>query len=670
MKHFASFLILALVAIGAQAQEFKDPNLRAYSCGGRISCGSIQVTERDTRTAPAITQPKADAPTIGACGTPLPDGQDYQARLTGTTCSPSNEKSHQRLPMPVDQDKKDKAMQVLSSVNDSVTKRTRAQELLYTPIKWSDEFQISMSESWQYSVLTGDFNGPSESYDTTCSMDRTETYDVAVPIYETYCAQREIIEDDPPPRKEPTYNPPVTRPDSRSESRQTPTPMTRPDNQPSRPAPRPQEQRPAPPSQPRPKPPEPSPDRLKGTSSSEIKSQSQDNYNKKRRPNGIDGASYKHDLFRQLRSIASREGRCIREAQRDTGRTRLEPRSRTLPSISGLCTARRGTWRTYFVSRQSQRSCAPQTVKVNVDYKLDPNWNPKNSAYLDILPNKYDLLPGESEIIKVKGNVAQNAVAPVLSVENGWNKYFTKIIPERLSCDINKKEFTIEVHTESRIKRRAPNPFQLPEGTEALVGLDDKGRPNALKLVDSVRGIRLDASMNSRQFGQPAAEEKSEPKNIGQSEAGGSEAFWVGTQFRMSLYSYDWQGRKVHVTLPNAFTTNKTDVFRNEMEISLGGFGGMDRLYRPAGPLQFIFGGLYKYLGVELSPNTDYTLEVQAAQREFPFYESTCQNGRTTCGDQEAAEAKFSEPITIKFKTGKTERSLMKWLLDHQFVIW
>ena len=128
-------------------------------------------------------------------------------------------------------------------------------------------------------------------------------------------------------------------------------------------------------------------------------------------------------------------------------------------------------------------------------------------------------------------------------------------------------------------------------------------------------------------------------------------------------------GRRFPVTLPNKFSTDRTDVFDNEMLISLGGRGGMDRLYRPSGPMQFIFGGLYHYLGVELSPNTDYELEVKAAQREFPFYESTCSSGEVACGDENSKEELFSEAIVVKFKTEDTKRSWLKWLKDKQFVI-
>lgn len=633
MKKVLLLAFLTLSSLSARAQKFVDASLESRLCGGKVRCGQIRVTEPDRRPIPRIEQPRAAEDTLGACGTALPKGQDYHPRLAGTACGQAA-RSLDRFPMPVDQDKKDKADQILASSNDDLSKRTRAQELLLNPLRWTETLTIPMSETWEYTVIEGSFTGPAESYETVCEMPRTEHWTEKEDIKEHKCTKWETVQE-PPPSTGGGYGGGGYQP-SRPTAPSGPSP-SRPSNS----------------------------DRLKGTSSGEIEDRSRSNYEKLRQKR--DGA------FLKLPSHPSREIAqnqvCVRREWVKVGE-RDVPRSRSIDPIRGACIAQRGTWRTYPVRRTGSRACAPQTVKLNIEFVQDRNWNPSNRDYLDILPNKYDLLPGESEKLIVHANHAQGSrIRPALQIENAWNRYDLEVKPSEISCQLGAKEFEIGIHTVGRLKRRAPNPFKLPDNQEPLIGLDEKGRPKALMLIDMARGLRLDSSMHSRQFTQTPEADATGDSKIGTSEAGGSKAFWVGTQFRMVLYKVDSWGRQFPVTLPNSFNTNATDVFDNEMQISLGGEGGMDRLYRPSGPLQFIFGTLYHHFGVELSPHTNYILEVKAAQREFPFYESTCRSGEVACGDESARESLFSEAIRIPFKTEQTKRSWIKWLKDLQIVI-
>lgn len=620
MKNFGFSFLLVFTASWAQAQSFVDTGLEARSCGGRISCGPIQVTEQDRRVRPAIEQPRANAPTMGLCGSMLPSGLDYQARTGETVCGGA-QVSRTRLPIPVDQDKKDRADQILASANDDLSKRTRAQELLRTPLEWKQNFDIAMNETWSYTAIEGDFGGPAETYATTCARSRTEEYFITEDIMKDECAEWRT-EEAPAPR--PTYSAPTSSGTSSGGS--------------SSGAPRRDDS-----------------DRMRGTSRPEIQQRSRDNYDRiKQRRNS---SSY---VLVPERTIAQSRT-CVRYRRVKVGERQVS-RTRSLAPLVGACTALRGTWRTYPVVKTGSRACAPQRVSVNVSFAKDPSWTPSNPQYLDILPNKFDLLPGESETMNLRVNDGPSrTLTASLNLQNAWNRYEVQVSPQHQACSMEPKQINVSVHTLERIKRRAPNPFALPEGREPLVGLDDKGRPRALTLIDQARSLRLDASQNSRRF--------SNIESLGTSEAGGSQAYWVGTQFRMTLYRVDNWGRKFAVTLPNSFTTNATDVFDNEMQMSLGGQGGMDRLYRPAGPLQFLFGSLYSHFGVELSPNTNYVLEVKAAQREFPFYESTCRSGDVTCGSEGARDEMFSESIEIPFKTKETNRSWLKWLKDLQIVI-
>lgn len=641
-----STMIVSLISVTATAQTFIDSSLTRSCKESTIDCGSIVVTEPDRRPRPAIEQPEVKSRVMGVCGKFLPVGQDYQVQHTGTSCGGAPAVPRARLPMPVEQDRKDKAEQLLNSSMDDLKKRTKAQEVLKQEIAWTDTFNVPMSESWNYVQIQGDFNGPAENYQTTCEMTRRESYQVPVKVYKDECAQWETIQE---PRENSTYSPSVPSYRDRGNGGSTYTPR-----------------REEPRNQPRQEPPR---DKLNGTSSGEIRQRSRDNYERLRQQRGNNGARVE-EMILKSRGIAQNR-RCVRY-EKVYVRTDYRTEWRNLPKITGPCTARRGTWRTYPVVLRGSQACDVQKVKVNVKFTHDPQWNPSHPKYLDLLPNKFDLLPGEKETITVGlGGSASSSITAGARVDNGWNEYAVRVSPHSMACELGEKNFQIEIDTLGRIKRKAPNPFALPEDQKAIIGIDDKGRPKSLKLIDQARGLRLDQSMNSRRFeGAPTTDaEVNNGETIGQSEAGGTEAFWVSTQFRMTLFKIDGLGRRFPVTLPNKFSTDRTDVFDNEMLISLGGRGGMDRLYRPSGPLQFIFGGLYQYLGVELSPETDYELEVKAAQREFPFYESTCTNGEVACGNENSKEELFSEAIVIKFKTEQTRRSWLKWLKDKQFVI-
>ena len=63
-------------------------------------------------------------------------------------------------------------------------------------------------------------------------------------------------------------------------------------------------------------------------------------------------------------------------------------------------------------------------MKYTVDYAKDPQWDPSYAGdgmegreYMDILPNKFDLLPGESESVLVYANTGrQRSMTPAIAI--------------------------------------------------------------------------------------------------------------------------------------------------------------------------------------------------------------------------------------------------------------
>lgn len=604
-----SFSMVCLSGSLAAAKNgvFVDSSKMRICSKGNISCGSVEVTEPDRRIAPEIKQPQIESAVMGSCGSDLPLNASYRARILGLSCETGDSKVYSRGPIQYAMEKKDEARQVMDSTLDDVTKRTEAQNLLRTELKYENQFQIPVVEKWEYISIEGDFNGPLENYETTCKMEVIEHYEETEDVYDNVC--------DPETNSgggSYGYSGSGYSGGSGSSSSSGSSSRSR------------------------------DSDRQRGSSSGEIKEKSKSNYQK-----------------RNNSMVAPVATRWIASCRRVKVGTRKVPRTRQLSDVVGRCISQRGTWRTFEVVKSRSRSCGQIPVQVSAQFEHDQRWNPTHPDYLDILPNKFDLLPGESEAVNIKVEGSGKTIRANVLIDNAWNDYSVQLDSSSVArCELGPKQLSVNIQTNNRIKRKAPNPFKLPgESSEDAINmsvLDSKGRPQRLVLIDQAREFRLEQSLNSRRFSE---EEK------------GKKAFWVGVQFRMRLYKVTGKNSMIAVTMPNQFSTNQADIFGDELSISLGGEGGMDRLYRPGGPIEGIFGGLYKHLGVELSPNTEYKLEVRSAQREFPFYESTCETGDISCLDESAKAVLFSDPIWISFKTGKTERSFLKTLKDLQISI-
>ena len=152
----------------------------------------------------------------------------------------------------------------------------------------------------------------------------------------------------------------------------------------------------------------------------------------------------------------------------------------------------------------------------------------------------------------------------------------------------------------------------------------------------------------------------------GSSASGG---YWQESRFKVQLFRRDYLGREVRVTMrPESFSSNQIEVFGDSLTISLEGRGGMDRFYRSTGPMEFVFGRLYRAFNVELTPGRPYFLRLRVVSRGLPFYESGCPDGRAICEGEEGSDEAYSDPIDIEFIANPAidNRSWFKWFRDGQ----
>lgn len=344
--------------------------------------------------------------------------------------------------------------------------------------------------------------------------------------------------------------------------------------------------------------------------------------------------------------------------------------------------------------RNTTRVCKSLPVKYQVEYVHDPKWVPgyqdskfPERNYLDILPNKFDLLPGESEKVVAYINKGTNStLAPELQIEQKWNEYRYKVGPgSQLKCSLTQPMVVhIDIDTVGRKKTKAPNFLSLPvdeNGNKVDPLVFDstgqaKGKPIRIKLQDNLRATYLAAARASRIFPEPQKEVVPGStrheflifgKRDDQAKNSNQIGFWAETQFRVQLFTRDRWNRWVRETLPMKFNSNKGDIFGDSIFISLEAKDGLERFYRPSGPLDGILGGLYKKFGVELTPRKNYYLKVQSAVKGLPFYESGCKiKGDDICEEQEPKDATYSEPVIIEFQIDKDQRSWFKKLKDWQ----
>ena len=618
----------------------------SYSeCSGNYECGSEYVIGKDNRVRPNVIQPKVSKPVIGFCKSPLPINQTYNVKQLGVTCGEGAE-SKDRLPLPVEPSVMDQWD--LLSRSGRADAQEEMQRIRQQEIKWSGSINIPMYENWTWDEKVGDFDSRCgmEEWVTTCARDRIENYSVE----ESYQECVAWAKDEPSPSYgggssygsgggssggSSGYESPFNNHDSGGSS---------------------------------------------GGAGENLG------------PSDYDGSSNEYFPSPEDLSLAGMNrapaGQCTQYATKYRTVWKQRPASR----VTYSCRKTRPLYCEWFETRRERRRCQDHTVKYNLEYKKDPAWkpgyvdakNPTVASYEDILPNKFDLLPGENERVFVFGNSGVTAdVTPQVTFENAWNDYSVTASPQSIRCQYGMRpEFNIAVNTNGRILRKAPNPLALPRDEQGnlLSPLkfeelaNGKGKPEAIQLQDVSRATLLAAAQNSRNFTRPEGAGEKDPNAIykdngtplkGASASGG---YWQESRFRMQLYRHDKWNRLVRVTLPNTFSSNQSDIFEDTITISLKGKDGLERFYRPSGPLDFALGGIYKAFGIELTPGQEYFINLQVVQRGLRFYESGCGNGKAICEGEDATANSYSEPVIIRFVADPNvdQRSWFKKLKDFQ----
>lgn len=318
------------------------------------------------------------------------------------------------------------------------------------------------------------------------------------------------------------------------------------------------------------------------------------------------------------------------------------------------------------VLRRASMKCSSQQMNYTGEYIKDMKWGVDSSGYHDLIPNKYDLLPGENErlTLNLHGGSSLNQTLSFSDDNNpNYNEYDIRYSGSAMGARCEEgvnPELHIKIATIRRIKRNSPNAFVLPidmEGNsvEPLIFAQkvlDKGvavnsHPVSLRLSDVSAGIVEVTADNSYDI------DKSEDTKLAK-----QHPFFKNTKMKLQLVEDKWYGDSHHsapVHIDDAQAVASMFLSLSEIdEVANSEFWNI--------PLNSEKFNIYKRdnfiaraLGLTkkmLKPGARYLLRVSMYQKGMPFYHALCDEKTIEKGIEctDAEEDVYSKPLDIAFR--------------------
>ncbi len=331
--------------------------------------------------------------------------------------------------------------------------------------------------------------------------------------------------------------------------------------------------------------------------------------------------------------------------------------------------------------RSESRFCSEEIMTFESKFERPTlaSWSTTSDGYFDVIPNKYDLLPGEVEDIQISNSSSNGTqITPTVDVGDAWNKY---------SADINLRGYgasaacryqqtyhlTVNLRTEERLKKRGPNAFRMPvdefgRETEPLDWNTAEGRdkkwhrtmPIKVKLTDASETVISALSRHTRDFGDTAEAERVEAGG-GQSsskkahrDSVAKSPFWKDTQVRVVLYKLRPWNRSIRVT-ERLYVRGADVASAGNYDIPLTGADQEKNMFRSAGPW---FPGFWRGIFAGLEPGESYQFRVAMYNKGVPFYAQDCSHpayrNHWNCRLGLRGEDNwFSKPLDLNFTAEK-----------------
>lgn len=356
----------------------------------------------------------------------------------------------------------------------------------------------------------------------------------------------------------------------------------------------------------------------------------------------------------------------------------------------------------YDVRRSASQHCSSEVMTYDARFARDPKWNVSHPSYSEFIPNKYDLLPGELEMIQTF-NGQGRMLSPNLKIGDAWNKYSVssaKINGGGSTTDCrpnNKAHVEFEIHTVERLVKPSPNAFQLPvdhagkslRPLEWAVDTDsgEKVRPIRLKLTDSSAAlVKLMAQQSQAVSSREKAKsdlglgQNSDKMDLVTSKA--AEGFYKNTVLRFQLKEDQWY-RTTSFTKPRFIRDAEAVTLGNLRLSKIQALRNSDYWDIPLNDSD-LGSNIYSYdkwlpkaLGVSergLKPLQRYVLSLSMYQQGVPFYLQICDENQAKLNPQTCAKSEsdvYSKPIELPFWTSKADaRPLLQQLNEFTLVDW
>ncbi len=331
------------------------------------------------------------------------------------------------------------------------------------------------------------------------------------------------------------------------------------------------------------------------------------------------------------------------------------------------------------------RHCSYETMTYDAEFRrpsLD-EWNPASPGYHAELPNKYDLLPSEQEVVQVynasssflKGVLnggRSRDMDPTVEVGNAWNKYSSTETFDNGSTTAqcvfgHDYHMNVVIDTIERIVRKTPNAFKIPvdefgQEVSPFVGnevetIDRNGtledvivKPTELGLTDTSSVIIDSLSRVSRKMTaeiEKVKEQEGVNSNVSNQQLMASkkskkskEGFWKDTHVEIVLYERNSiLERDVRKT--ERFHTRGADAIAFQDDKSRDQYRiRLDDFYIAGAPG---FMEWATWFEAHLIPGKDYDFEIRMFQEGVPFYTQ-----KTLLGG-----IPWSDPLALHFHRAK-----------------
>ncbi len=326
--------------------------------------------------------------------------------------------------------------------------------------------------------------------------------------------------------------------------------------------------------------------------------------------------------------------------------------------------------------------CSHERMTYDAYFKKpsESEWNPGMKDYFWVLPNKYDLLPGEMEDIQVYSNTSRSrSLSPKVEIGNAWNKYsvFLSGSANGAACRQNSDyHLSARIETDGRDpSKQAPNALRLPTDLEGnqldqsqiLVWNSGVKKQNVIEkaFLDKIRLEDTSAAtikVISQQSRENAAREEAKREQGKGGDSFGDEkpdegelkSFFKNTHIMVRLIEdpiYGW---------PDEVWSSQIYTDANVLEID-NNLLSQDKTKYESDTW------LIDLDDVALRPNRNYRVEISMYQKGIPFYKQSCEDAKEIgqeTGFGCSGFAKFfkagrkpkhyfSKPIVLNFKTPK-----------------